>query len=391
MDGKYRARWIAVYEPEAVEVLQRARRHPHGSPERVQVLKELPSSGFPEAYAVAYGHMLRLCGEDDPEEVLLGLGMMAHCNLHMPYEDRLATGEVLERLCAAEGQDPRILAAALRGLGLYSADLERLPLLAGMLRHEDPAVRSAAVRGIRQLNHASTQPRGIEDLLALAVDDPDPQVRQTAVEEAGFVIIGELLSRYREVLLKAAHADPDEQVRSTALDLLAARYDWRSPTLKSITRPITEDDWARENGQLLLTLFTEAASDSDPGIRRAGLAGVTTLVPLEGALDVVRAHYADSHPDLRAMALCTGAGVLDEEALRLLRAELADPHVDRAYLDAGAWPGALWEETYDVLCRLLHEGDWTGLLDREGWDPEQRRKYLYDLKTTIRNRHPWDW
>jgi HEAT repeats len=247
------------------------------------------------------------------------------------------------------------------------------------VEHADPRVRASAVEGIRNLSHGRRDDSlGGEELIGLIAADPDPEVRRVTIRELRFVQTSATKERAWEALVRAARTDPAAQVRAAAIDELGDLYGF------------LKIPWALVNRGLLSTVCIEAADDPDADVRRTALDHLRYFVHarMDGALDAARRHFADPHPQARAMALSAGALVLDEEALRLLRAELADPHVDRAYLDVGAYLDELWRETKIALYHLLDSEVWVGLPDREGWDREWRKKYLWDLINTIRSQHP---
>jgi HEAT repeat protein len=121
--------------------------------------------------------------------------------------------------------DPARVSAALLALSSdHECDRKYIPILRAQLEHRSPAVKAAAIDGLRVLGDLDSAPR-IEPL----ADSPNPAVRAAALRFLAGTEHPDALRR-----LRAALADEDPYVRANAIDELvpiagARAHRWIAP------------------------------------------------------------------------------------------------------------------------------------------------------------------
>ncbi|MFJ5228798.1 HEAT repeat domain-containing protein [Kitasatospora sp. NPDC088391] len=273
------------------------------------------------------------------ESACLRLGRIAD-----PAEDEVKA-LIAPPLLALAGRerDVRVLPALVRALAA-TYDPRALPVLTGLARHPDAAVRRAVAESLTALETERADGPDVAALLALA-RDTDPEVREWAV-----FALGSQLTAYGPAIRAALHErldDEDEDVVDEAVRGLARRQEGA----------VTE---------LLAELLADEADDPHPvTLRAAATLGRPELLPAlresAAAQPLVTAALAACDPERREQLAVDGWQLV--EALDALRPDLAaalcserfSPNVDLLL------PGAPDPARYSV----------PHLLQRAGADPSR--------------------
>ena len=134
--------------------------------------------------------------------------------------------------------------------------------LAGFLESPSPLVRASA---LMSLNVKKALPKELKELVLARLDDSSVDVRQAAIAAAGALTLREAIPH----LIQAA-GKPEAELRTQAISALCRMPDPRAATI-----------------------YREAAADTDPSLRRAG---VQALKAIGGTVDPNLARAGSSRP-----------------------------------------------------------------------------------------------